>query len=383
MGNRTNTAKWVESRQRWQINVQKDGIRKTFTSSKPGRTGQREAHAKADAFLDDGIATNPRVRDLWQLYLDRAKLTTGTANFKKVDAVGRNYILPQIGHLRISAITEGHLQRILDASYKNGSLSPENKQRKRMQPGETLSRKTLSNILCEIKSFIKYCRTIERVTTLMPENLQIPSGARLKGKSILQPQSLTTLFSVDTTLYRGNLIPDPYIHAYRFAVSTGLRPGELVGLWYGDFGKSDTVKIRRSINTDCEATQGKNSGAIRSFILCPQAKKAFEDQVALLRSLGIRLNYNTPLFQLDTQRTYYAYWKRYCASNNIPHISLYEMRHTFVSVVKYLPEGLVKPLVGHSRSMDTFGDYGHELRDDAKATANEVGTLFSKLLRNA
>lgn len=37
---RTNTAKWVESAQRWQINVQKDGKRKTFTSTKPGRTGQ-------------------------------------------------------------------------------------------------------------------------------------------------------------------------------------------------------------------------------------------------------------------------------------------------------------------------------------------------------
>ena len=50
---RTNTAKWVESAQRWQINVQKDGKRKTFTSTKPGRTGQREANAKADAWLDD------------------------------------------------------------------------------------------------------------------------------------------------------------------------------------------------------------------------------------------------------------------------------------------------------------------------------------------
>ena len=37
---RTNTAKWIESAHRWQINVQKDGVRKTFTSAKPGRTGQ-------------------------------------------------------------------------------------------------------------------------------------------------------------------------------------------------------------------------------------------------------------------------------------------------------------------------------------------------------
>lgn len=52
MGTRTNTAKWVESRKRWQVNVQKDGTRKTFTSSIPGRNGQREANAKADAWLE-------------------------------------------------------------------------------------------------------------------------------------------------------------------------------------------------------------------------------------------------------------------------------------------------------------------------------------------
>ena len=48
---RTNTAKWIESARRWQINVQKDGVRKTFTSAKPGRTGQREANRKADDWL--------------------------------------------------------------------------------------------------------------------------------------------------------------------------------------------------------------------------------------------------------------------------------------------------------------------------------------------
>ena len=56
MGKRTNTAQWVESTQRWRVSVQKDGVRKQFYSNKPGRTGQREANAKADAWLDDGIA---------------------------------------------------------------------------------------------------------------------------------------------------------------------------------------------------------------------------------------------------------------------------------------------------------------------------------------
>ena len=48
MSKRTNTAQWEEKYQRWRIAVQKDGVRKQFYSSTPGRTGQREANAKAD-----------------------------------------------------------------------------------------------------------------------------------------------------------------------------------------------------------------------------------------------------------------------------------------------------------------------------------------------
>ncbi len=44
---RTNTAKWIENQKRWQVNVQKDGVHRSFTSSKPGQTGQREINAKA------------------------------------------------------------------------------------------------------------------------------------------------------------------------------------------------------------------------------------------------------------------------------------------------------------------------------------------------
>ena len=65
----------MENQKRWQIKVQKNGERKTFTSSKPGRTGQREANAKADAWLDGGII-NPNIRceKIYQDYIEAQKL---------------------------------------------------------------------------------------------------------------------------------------------------------------------------------------------------------------------------------------------------------------------------------------------------------------------
>jgi hypothetical protein len=45
-----------------------------------------------------------------------------------------------------------------------------------------------------------------------------------------------------------------------------------------------------------------------------------------------------------------------------------------------LPEGLVKPLVGHSKDMDTFGVYGHLLNGDEEIVAEELQKVFDKII---
>ena len=73
---RTNTATWYESQRRWQIKVQKNGIRKTFYSGVTGRAGQRECNAKADAWLDDGVENpNAKLSRLTAEYLENLKQT--------------------------------------------------------------------------------------------------------------------------------------------------------------------------------------------------------------------------------------------------------------------------------------------------------------------
>ena len=130
---------------------------------------------------------------------------------------------------------------------------------------DDLSKKTLQSLCADMRSFCKYCRA-RKLTTFTPEGLRAPAGARLKGKTILQPDALKTLFSVSSTLYRGKRVQDDFIGAYRFAVLTGLRPGELLGLRWADV-QGETVTIRRAVNVLGEETQGKNENALRSFAL--------------------------------------------------------------------------------------------------------------------
>ena len=107
MKKRTNTAFWVEKEKRWCIAVQKNGTRKRFYSSTPGRTGQREANAKADAWLDDSIRDGKKkVSALYSEWVEELKLTCGTSYVTQCQRYGDCYILPTCGNIRIDELTE-------------------------------------------------------------------------------------------------------------------------------------------------------------------------------------------------------------------------------------------------------------------------------------
>lgn len=352
---RTNTAVWYEKYNRWQIKVQKDGQRRTFTSSKPGRTGQREANAKADAWLDEGIDNvNLRIDALFADYIKSLKETTSKSNWRQAECNGANWILPQCGKKRISKLTEADFQKALNAAYAAG-----------------LSKKSITNIRSTETAFLKYCRS-RKATTLFFENLTIPKGARNKIKRILQPEELRTLFTVDTTILFDKRVYDDYVNAYRYQVVTGMRPGELIGLNW-DTCTDDYADIRRSINYLGEETTGKNENAIRRVYHSALAKQIIQDQRQRTGGVG-------SVFNISSQARYEQRLRRYCTCNGITDITPYELRHTFVSVLKSLPEAKVKLLVGHSRNMDTFGIYGHLLNGELEETTAEINDIFNRVL---
>lgn len=356
MGKRTNTARWTGKM--WRIDVQQDGKRKSFYSSRTGRTGQREANAKADAWLDDGIAARaPRVAEAGKLWLYEVEATTSSTNYRPVESRWRVWVLPAIGSRRVNKLTDQDLQNVINSAHAAGR-----------------SRKVLQSLAADMRAFCKYCRKA-KLSAYTPEEVKIPAGARYTGKRVLQPADLAKLFSIDTTTYRGQTVTDEYINAYRFQVLTGLRPGELVGLQWADV-HGMTVNVQRSVNISGETTQGKNQNAVRSFALSALARRVLDEQYKITGCYD-------SVFCIIREKTYYYRWGIYCRTNGLTPCSLYELRHTFVSVVKTLPAGEVKALVGHSENMDTFGIYSHALTGEAEETAQAVNGVFLRVLRKA
>lgn len=361
---RKNEAKWIESAKRWQINVQKDGERKTFTCSTKGKKGKIEAEHKADKWLLRGEDENIKAGTLLSQWLDDLKISTSDDHWRQYDQYVRLYIGPAIEKKRIIAVTEIDLQRIIDKAYAERHLAA----------------KTLKNIRSCISSFFKYCRGL-RATTLFPESLKIPKSAKRSEKKIAQPDELKILFTTSDTKYKNKIIQDPLIHAYRLAVATGMRPGELLGLKWTDI-KNGIATIQRSYSDRGNITQGKNENARRSFQLSQRALLELADQKEMLKTAGIISPYvfADQSGQMYRQKTYRYSWYRYCNYHQITRTTPYELRHTFVSIADDMPDGLKKQTVGHSRSMDTEGVYGHRKKGDLERAAAYVDGAFDRIL---
>jgi len=317
MAERKSEAVWIEKRQLWRINIQKDGERKSFYSTMLDKKGKIEAEKKADKWMDDKTKNiNIRFGKAWEGFLAKTKLETGTSNYIKLEQIGRLYLLPTLQHKKVADITLQDWQNCIDFGYKKG-----------------LYKKSLQNIRGAITAFYRYAKK-NRIFMERPEDITIKKDAPVKDKTILQPDDINKLFSADYITKYNKQEPSFFIHAWRFILLTGLRRGELCGIENQDV-KENVLFIKRSINRENEVTKGKNDNANRYVALCGLALLELEEQAKMLKKYGIISPYVFPdeYGQRLNPNHLYRKWVTYREQHGIKS-SIHEMRHTMVSVSK-------------------------------------------------
>lgn len=358
-------AVWIESKQYWEIKVQKDGTRKSFRSSQKGRKGKHEAEAKADKWLATGTS-EMRFDAAWKLFLKWQETHNGTSNYQKHECIGRLYLLPENKLRKVSAIKPTHWQTCIDAAVELGR-----------------SRRTCVNIRSSISAFLRHCRR-ERwdYIRLEEDDLRIPNkAAPAKEKRVLKDSDIQTLFTDPCMIKSCKKQVAHYIHAWRFFVVTGLRRGELCGLKFSDI-ENGVLHVRRSITPEGEETHGKNDNARRSFAVTSSMKQVLDDQIAYLKEKEIESDWVFPdkYGELSNPKSIYFSWRAYAKQHGIE-CTIHELRHTFISINKAdMPIELLKSVVGHSSSMDTIGIYGHEVDGDKERAARIMEDTFQKKL---
>ena len=363
MAKRTNEATWIESASRWQINVQRNGQRKTFTCATPGKKGKIEAERKADKWLKTLCVDTITFSAAWEIFMVDKQDTTGTGNCKKLDSLYRIWLKEPLGKKRLSAITCQDWQRIVNQAAREGK-----------------SRRTCTNIRAAATTFYAFARK-NRWEMEKPEYIDIPKYAPTGERTILQPNDLRTLFTCDTIIHYGKDEFVYYIYAYRLIVILGLRRGELAGIKHTDI-ENNVLHIRRSVNSLGEITGGKTANAVRDIYLPHRALDLLDKQRDLLAAYQIESEYVFPAPDgsvMDTN-SLYQHWRAYRRQHGIQS-SLHELRHTMISMMKAdMPEQLLKPVVGHGVNMDTFATYGHEVDGDLQRAAGIIDEVYNKII---
>lgn len=349
---------WNDAEQRWRFSPQHNGQRRTFYSPKAGRAGSLECKRKAAEWIESGKQKDRRLKDVWPEYLEDQTHRGGTSNRKQHASHGATYFIPALGHKLVKAISDQDWQNVINAASIKGVS------------GHPLSKVSLRNLRATVSSFCHYARKAG-LTDARPE-IDIPKHALKVTRHIIQPADLSKLF-VDA--------PKWYLNAWRLMVVGGYRPGEVFGLHRDDVA-GDHIVIRRSINILGEITEGKNDNAQRTQRQHSFTRKIIADQIKQLNTAGIASVWLFPGRDGDFGK--YAAsasaWRKYKAQAGI-NCSLYELRHTFVSIMKNsLPEELLKRIVGHSANMDTFGVYGHEIDGELDEAAALIEQRLTTLI---
>ena len=169
MAKRVNEASWIETRKRWQINVQKEGVRKTFTSSTEGKKGKIEAEKKADEWLESNAPkeqdNNARFGTLWAEFLADYKIEGNTGQYRQYEQLGRLWLLPFLKHKKINKITSQDWQDCINTAFAT----------------KNLSKKSCQNIRGTITAFYRYIKK-RRIKMEQPEDLAIPKKAKAKKR---------------------------------------------------------------------------------------------------------------------------------------------------------------------------------------------------------
>ncbi|MBQ1297773.1 MAG: site-specific integrase [Clostridiales bacterium] len=349
-----------KKRELWIIQAQKNGIKKVFYSSKKGQKGFREVLQKYDDWLEGGDSGSITVSKCVELYLEDIEARLGRRDtYRATELYTRLYVLPALGKCKMNNLSLRDWQSILNNA-------------KRVKEDKPLSYKTLTHIRGIITGLHKFAYN-NYYCEAWRGSLYIPQGHKKGERQILQPQDITRLFEPSDLWY---------INAFRVMLLCGLRPGECLGLQENDIGDG-VLEIKRSINDDGDITEGKNKNARRVVPLPPLAESLLRETIDRNHKARFKTAWIFPngVGGQSNQDCVRKQWNKLKDERGLPGTP-YSLRHTFVSIVSsqtHLAEGTIKELVGHSKSMDTFGTYKHTLKGELEGAAEIINLTFERL----
>lgn len=354
------TVIWSDKLHRWMLRVQVDGQLKTFASRKAGIQGKKEVLKRYREWQDYGSQDRSKTlaSKVYDNFLEdcRERLGERSQGYRSYSQLGRLYIINGLNGKRIGKMKKDDFQSIL------------NNVRPQKDPKGELSLGTIKAIKRVLERFINYAIENEYLEPFRG-SLYVPKRHENPPREMIQPEELKKLFEPSDLRYH---------KAFLFMACTGLRPSECLGLKWSDI-ENDVIYIRRGITGYGDISNGKTKNAKRKIPLGAVTKQILDIQRENTKHLksewifcdkvgnhGIQSTMRNEMAILSKERGFDA--------------SPYCLRHTYISLMaNTVPEQLLKMLVGHSSSFQTFEVYGHLVNGDLQKAAKLTDITFNDI----
>lgn len=181
---------------------------------------------------------------------------------------------------------------------------------------------------------------------------------------------------------------------YVAAVRTGLRPGEMLALQWGDLSLDTdpgSLRVRRSLDrkegggTYFKAP--KTPASRRTLALHWEATDALVAQKEVLKGEGLGADGKALVFPnklgkaMNRDNLRNRHLKPDLARAELPVLTLHELRHTFASIMLHewhVPSAVVQQMLGHDSITMTMDLYGHLMPDAQTQAIQALRTLHNR-----
>lgn len=351
---------------RTKVNLKTIKEAQNFIAEERVKFQQQDSQPKKSGLFKDVFASYIKECELQQRI---GKLAESTVEGKKT--IFKNQILPKLGNVKISEITEEHIYKFHDDLKSMACVREKNK---------NLSNQTLIKVHKQLSAFLNYCVKKKLIT-------HNPAGVVGNYKKIKKKPEFLTYNEAMKLLSVVDNIRDLFIIQLLFF--TGLRISELLGL------SIDSI-ITTEKGTSLNITETYYNGKIRPFAktdesmddlyLDDKTVEMYKTFLEYRKAHNITSRYlfanNRGKCEVIGSRAIQDMVKKYVKRAGIEkNITPHKFRHSHAALLIYMGKTLedIKTRLRHSDIRTTSNEYGHMYEERKINLANELTSLRTQL----